>query len=95
MDCRAMSKTGTEIFVANLSEKIDEQDLRKFFEKYTKVHEVEIMRDKVTNRSKCRAFVKVPSEEEAYKVITDLSNAELDGKSMILTIALERGFYEY
>jgi RNA recognition motif-containing protein len=92
---RVMSNIGTEIFVANLSERINEEDLRKFFEKYAGVHNVEIIRDRVTNRSKCRAFVKVDSEESAYTAITALSNSELDGKSVILTIALERGFYEY
>ena len=85
----------TEIFVANLSERVNEEDLRKFFEKYATVHNVELIRDKVTNRSKCRAFVKVESEEEAYRAITELSDAELDGKSVILTIALERSFYQY
>lgn len=90
-----MSSAETEIFVANLSERVTEEDLRVFFERYAEVHRVEIIRDKVTNRSKCRAFVKVADEETAYKTITALSNAELDGKSVILTIALERGFYNY
>lgn len=85
----------TEIFVANLSEKVTEEDLRLFFEKYAEVHSVEIIRDRVTGRSKCRAFVTVDNEESAYTAITALSNAELEGKSVILSIALDRGFYEY
>ena len=87
--------SNTEIFVANLSEQVTEEDLRAFFERYAKVHSVEIVRDKVTKRSKCRGFVKVANEEAAYKTITALSNAELHGKSVILTIALDRSFYEY
>jgi RNA recognition motif-containing protein len=87
--------SSTEIFVANLSEHVDEEDLRDFFEEYTDVLSVEIMRDKVTGRSKGRGFVTVDSEENAYKVIADLSNAELYGKSVILSIALDRAFYDY
>lgn len=87
--------SSTEIFVANLSDKITEEDLRAFIEEHAKVLSVEIMRDKVTGRSKCRGFVTVDNEEAAYKAITELSNAELDGKSVILTIALDRAFYDY
>jgi RNA recognition motif-containing protein len=87
--------SSTEIFVANLSEKVTEEDLRAFFEEHTPVLAVELMRDKVTGRSKCRGFVSVDTQENAYKAITELSNAELDGKSVILSIALDRAFYEY
>lgn len=66
------SRTGglhRKIFVGGLPSAIKDEDLRKYFERYGRVTEVEILRDRETNRLRGFAFVTFDDEDSADKCI--------------------------
>ena len=79
-----------KIYVGNLNYSITEENLRTVFGEYGAVEEVKLIVDKYTNRSKGFAFVTMASEEEASKAISELSDAELEGRPMKVSEAVER-----
>ncbi|MGB4123944.1 MAG: RNA-binding protein, partial [Bacteroidales bacterium] len=57
------------IFVANLSFKLHEDQLKKVFEPYGEVESARIIVDRRTGRSKGFGFVVMPNEDEAETAI--------------------------
>lgn len=73
------------IHVANLSLDVIESDLHRMFTPYGEVKSVALIRDKLNNRSKRRAFIDMPQEKEAQKAITNLHGLEIKGKIISVT----------
>ncbi|XP_002154409.1 uncharacterized protein LOC100213955 [Hydra vulgaris] len=66
------SRTGglyRKVFVGGLPSSITEDDLRSHFEKFGAVHEVDLLRDRDTNRLRGFAFVTFEDEDSADKCI--------------------------
>lgn len=57
------------VFVGQLTQKVRERDLQKFFGKLGKVEHVLLIRDKFTNRSKGFAYVEMSNLEDVPKVL--------------------------
>jgi RNA recognition motif-containing protein len=72
------------IEVSNLHLNVIESDLKKIFAPYGEITSIELLRDKVSNRSRCRAFVEMLNEKEALQAIESLSGTELLAKAMVL-----------
>lgn len=72
------------IEVSNLHLNVIESDLKKVFASYGEVSSIELLRDKVSNRSRCRAFVEMADERDAMQALKSLEGRELMTKAMIL-----------
>jgi RNA recognition motif-containing protein len=75
------------IYVGNLSYKVDENDLRNIFEEYGIVSSVRIIKDKYTGKSKGFAFVEMTDNNKANKAIEELNGGELDNRKVIINEA--------
>jgi len=58
-----------KIFVGGLPSTANEEDLRNYFERYGRVNEIELLRDRETNRLRGFAFVTFDDEDSADKCL--------------------------
>jgi RNA recognition motif-containing protein len=68
------------IYVSNLSFTVDTEQLKKLFSPYGIVSSVNIILDRLTNRSKGFAFVRMADSNAAEKAMRELNGAMLDGR---------------
>ncbi len=78
------------IFVGSLPFKLEEDELREFFEEYGEVSSVKIITDKFTGRSKGFGFVEMPDDEQASKAIEELNGSEISGRSVVVNKAEDK-----
>ena len=78
------------IYVGNLSFKVDENELRDAFEEYGSVSSVKIITDKFTGRSKGFAFVEMSSDAEAQAAIGALDGKDAGGRALKVNEAKPR-----
>lgn len=78
------------IFVGSLPFRIEEAELKGFFEEYGEVASVKIITDKFSGRSKGFGFIEMPNDDEAKKAIQELNGAEVGGRSIVVNEAQER-----
>lgn len=70
------------IYVGNLSYKVNEDDLKQLFEEYGEVSSVNLISDKYTGQSKGFGFVVMENKEEAEQAIQELNGREVDNRVM-------------
>ena len=70
------------IYVANLTPRIQEADLKEIFQEYGTVTSVKVILDRDTNQSRGFAFLEMTNDEDALKAIDQLNDAELDGQKI-------------
>jgi len=75
------------IYVSNLGFSIDRDELKKLFAPYGIVASVNVILDKLTNRSRGFAFVQMPDTQNAAKAIRELNGAMVDGRAIRLAEA--------
>lgn len=78
------------IYVANLSFAVKDEDLRSYFAEYGEVSSAKVIQDKLTNRSRGFAFVEMPDDAAAQKAIAELDGAMVDGRSIKVNVAKPR-----
>ncbi|MFC1770533.1 RNA recognition motif domain-containing protein [Candidatus Margulisiibacteriota bacterium] len=78
-----------KIFVGNLPFSSDEDALRKLFSAFGQIESVEIIYNKLTNKSTGIGFVTMPYNHEAEKAIKSLNNSSLEGRAIIVNQAIE------
>ena len=78
------------IYIGNLSYKLREKDLQGILEEYGAVNSVKIITDRETGRSKGFGFAEMANDDEANKAIQELNGAELDGRSMVVKVAIPK-----
>lgn len=78
------------IYIGNLNYRVREDDLRDVLEEYGIVDSVKVIKDRDTGRSKGYAFVEMPNDEEAQRVIDGLNETEFSGRQMVVKEALPR-----
>jgi len=76
------------IFVSNLSFRINDEDLKLAFADYGTVSSAKVIKDNFSGRSRGFGFVEMANDEEALKAIEELNNAEFDGK--VITVSEAR-----
>jgi RNA recognition motif-containing protein len=79
-----------KLFVGNLSYNTTENDLQDAFAAHGTVTEVNLMLDRVSQRSRGFAFVTMSTPEEAQNAIAALNGRDLDGRSITVNIARPR-----
>lgn len=78
----AIPPTSVEIYVGNLSYDLDEDELRKMFEKFGSVSSARIVTNRYNNKSKGFGFVVMPNRAEAEKAIAAYDEKESMGRRM-------------
>jgi RNA recognition motif-containing protein len=75
------------IFVGNLSNDVQEEDLMNLFSEFGQVKEVKIIRDMFSQQTKGFGFVEMPGLSEAQKAIDGLNTKEVKGKKIVVNEA--------
>ena len=70
------------IYVANISFKATDADLKELFEEYGDVSSAKIIIDKETQRSRGFGFVEMADDTAAREAITKLNGANFQGKNL-------------
>jgi RNA recognition motif-containing protein len=78
------------IFVTNLSFKVQTEQLREMFEAYGEVTSAKVIVDHETGRSRGFGFVEMSSDEQAQEAINALNQRDIDGKAMVVQQARPR-----
>ncbi len=78
------------IYISNLSFKVEDSDLRQLFEEYGEVSSAKVITDKYTGRSRGFGFVEMPDNDASKKAIEELNQAEYDGKVITVNEARPR-----
>jgi RNA recognition motif-containing protein len=78
------------IYVSNLGFGVQNEDLKKLFTPYGDVSSVNVIMDKVTNRSRGFGFVDMPSAESAETAIKELNGVSVEGRSIKVNEAKPR-----
>ena len=78
------------IYIANLSFKVDSNDLQQLFEPYGEVQSAQVIKDKYSGRSKGFGFVEMSDDEAAQTAMNELNQAEYDGKVISVSEARPR-----
>ena len=71
-----------DIFVRNISEQVEETDLRAAFEPFGQVDAVTLVTDKETGRRVGFGFVSMPNQTEAVSAVNGLKGVELKGQTL-------------
>ena len=78
------------IYVGNLADDVNEDDLREVFEAFGQVESVNILKDRFTGESKGFGFLEMPSRDEAQTAIKDADGTDLKGKTIKVNEARPR-----
>jgi len=78
------------IFVAKLSYDTSSHDLQDMFEEYGEVTSAKVIMDRDTGRSKGFGFVEMSNDDEARTAISNLNEAEVDGRTIVVKEAEPR-----
>lgn len=80
-----------KLFVGGISWNTDESLLRSTFEQYGELDEVKVITDRDTGRSRGFGFVTFSQAEHADAAIEALDGQQLDGRSIAVNEARDRG----
>lgn len=70
------------IQITNLHLNVVEHDLQRLFSPFGEVRSIQILRDKLNNRSRGRATIDMPVSKQAQNAIVALHGTILEGKSI-------------
>ena len=80
-----------KLYVGNLGYETQEEGLRTAFAAYGEVASVAVITDRDTGRSRGFGFVEMPKQEEAQAAMKAMDGASLDGRSLMVNEARDRG----
>ena len=75
------------IYIGNLAQNVQEEDLNTLFSQHGKVDSVKIIRDMYTKISKGFGFIEMLVKDEAQKALDVLNSFELKGKRLVVNEA--------
>jgi RNA recognition motif-containing protein len=78
------------IYISNLSFNVTDEDLQDYFAEYGEVSSAKVIMDKFTGKSRGFAFVEMPDDEAAKKAIQELDGAQVDGRTIGVSVAKPR-----
>ena len=76
-----------KIYIGNLAQNVQEEDLNTLFSQHGKVDSVKIIRDMYTKISKGFGFIEMFVKDEAKKALDVLNSYELKGKRLVVNEA--------
>jgi len=78
------------IYVANISFKAKESDLKELFEQFGTVESCKIVKDRDTGRSRGFGFIEMPYPAEGANAIKRLNGYELMNRNLVVNEAKDR-----
>jgi RNA recognition motif-containing protein len=78
------------IYVSNLGFGVQNDELKKLFTPYGDVSSVNVIIDKVTNRSRGFGFVDMPNDAAAENAIKELNGVSMEGRTIKVNEAKPR-----
>ena len=69
------------IYVGNLSNTVNENDLREAFQAFGEVATAAVIKDKFSGESRGFGFVEMPNKDEADKAISMMNGKDLKGRT--------------
>ena len=75
------------IYVANISFRAREQDLKELFEQYGEVSSVKVVTDRETGRSRGFGFIEMPNDSEGKQAIAQLNGVEFKQRNLVVNEA--------
>ena len=78
------------IYVGNISFRLNEDELREAFAAHGEVSSAKIIMDRETGRSRGFGFVEMPNQHEGEEAISALNGKELQGRPIKVNEARER-----
>ena len=82
---------GNKLFVGGLSWGTNDDGLRTAFEQFGEVTDSKVISDRETGRSRGFGFVTFANAADAQTAIESMNGAELDGRSLNVNEAQDRG----
>jgi len=82
---------GNKLYVGNLPFSLGESDLRDLFEEHGAIESINVIMDRDTGRPRGFAFVEFEDASSADKAQRALDGREIDGRSIRVNEANERG----
>ena len=76
-----------KIYIGNLAQNVQEEDLNTLFSQHGKVDSVKIIRDMYSKISKGFGFIEMLVKDEAKKALDVLNTFELKGKRLVVNEA--------
>jgi RNA recognition motif-containing protein len=77
------------LYVGNLPFNITEQEINTYFTQYGEVQSVKLIADRETGRKKGYGFIEM-GDEDAQKVLDNLSNLIINGRNLKVNEAKQR-----
>lgn len=68
------------IEISSLHLNVTETDLQRLFIPFGEISSIEILRDRLNNRSRGKAIIEMPLEKQAQKAVTSLNGIMLLGR---------------
>ncbi|HDT13952.1 MAG TPA: RNA-binding protein [Candidatus Aminicenantes bacterium] len=78
------------IYVGNLPNTVNENDLRESFQAFGQVDKTAVIKDKFSGESRGFGFVEMPSREEATKAVSMMNGKDLKGRALKVNEAKPR-----
>ena len=75
------------LYIGNIPYSISESELTQLFANFGEVTALNVVKDKVTNRSKGFGFVEMPDDSAASAAINELNGKEVNGRKIIVNEA--------
>lgn len=75
------------IYIGNLAQNVQEEELNTLFSQHGKVDSVKIIRDMYSKVSKGFGFIEMLAKDEAQKALDVLNSFELKGKRLVVNEA--------
>ena len=75
------------IYISNLSYGVNDADLNQLFGEYGEIISAKVITDRETGRSRGFGFVEMTNDTDGQKAISELHEAEYDGKVITFTVA--------
>ncbi|RJR26535.1 RNA-binding protein [candidate division WWE3 bacterium] len=77
----------TKLYVGNIPYSMTDQSLMDMFSAYGNVVSASVIFDRNTRRSKGFGFVELENDAEASKAIEELNNKEIEGRTIVVSVA--------
>lgn len=75
------------LYIGNLNFNIDQSMLFELFGEYGDVSSAHVVSDRETGRSRGFGFVEMPNKDEALAAMTDLAEADVNGRVIVINEA--------
>jgi RNA recognition motif-containing protein len=75
------------IYVANISFRAREQDLKELFQQFGEVSSAKIVTDRETGRSRGFGFVEMPNDSEGKQAVSQLNGVAFSDRNLVVNEA--------